>query len=176
MRAQIDIGVAALASGITQVLTLQPCNGSGTHVNLTWLGYQTGTQYGHDGCCADASSHHASAHDDGKAKLDIDTWFFLQVAYLIDKLKAQPEGPGSLFDSSVVLVPNNMDRGNNHKVRDMPWLLAGNAGGYFATGRALAANNATTCQLFTSICGAFGVSPTGFVDPAYGGELPGLRA
>ncbi len=175
LRAQMDIGVAALAAGVTQVLTIQASNGSGTHVNLTWLGYQTGTNYGHDGCCADASSHHASAHDNGKAKTDIDTWFFAQVAYLLDKLKAQTEGNGSLFDSSVLLVPNNMDHGNNHKVRDQPWLMAGSAGGVFKTGRVLQTNNASHTQLLTGICNAFGVSPEGFVDPAYGGELPGLR-
>ncbi len=175
LRAQIDIGVAALAAGVTQVLTLQASNGSGTHVNLTWLGYKTGTPYGHDGCCADSSSHHASAHDNGEAKTAIDRWFFDQLAYLIQKLKAQAEGNGSIFDNSVVLIPNNMDHGNNHKVGNQPWLLAGSAGGYFKTGRLLKTNNAPHTQLLTGLCNAFGVSPDGFVHPDYGGELPGLR-
>jgi len=176
LRLQIDLGVAALAAGVTQVLTIQASNGSGTHVNLTWLGYKTGTPYGHDGCCADSSSHHASAHDNGAAKTAVDRWFFEQLAYLIGKLKAEKEGSSSIFDSSVVLVPNNMDHGNTHKVKNLPWLLAGSAGGYFKTGRMVAAANASHTQVLASVCAAMGVSTDGFIDPAYSSaELPGLR-
>lgn len=176
LRAQIDLGVAALAAGVSQVLTIQASNGSGTHVNLTWLGYKTGTPYGHDGCCADSSSHHASAHDNGAAKTAIDTWFWAQLAYLLGKLQAEKEGSSSLLDSSVVFVPNNMDHGNNHKVKNLPYLLAGSAGGYFKTGRLVTAGNASHTQVLASICAALGVPTDGFIDPAYpAAELPGLR-
>lgn len=57
----------------------------------------------------------------------------------------------------------------------MPWLLAGSCGGYFAPGRAIAAGNASHTGVLAGICNAFGVPTDGFLDPAYGGELKGLR-
>ena len=177
LHAQIDIGVAALAAGVTQVLTIQPTNGQGANVNLTWLGYKSGTPYGHDGCCADASSHHAAAHDNGQAKTDVDRWFFEQVAYLITKLKAEKEGTSSIFDNSLVLVPNNMGMGNTHAILGLRWLLAGTAGGYFKPGRVIPSTSASHTGVLAAICNAFGVPVDGFIDPNYGtAELPGLRA
>jgi hypothetical protein len=163
LRAQIDIGVAALAAGSSQVLTI-----------LSWLGFQTVPGMTGDGI--PFNTHHGTAHSGPTRKNVVDKWFFDQVAYLIGKLKAEKEGSSSIFDNSVVLVTNNMNYGGRHEVKDLSWLLAGSAGGYFKTGRLVRANNASHTQVLVGICNALGVSADGFADPAYGGELPGLRA
>lgn len=93
LRAQIDIGVAALAAGSSQVLTLAACNGTGSHVILSWLGYQrAGVDPGAGG--GDVNAHHGVAHSGGVKKDAVDRWFFQQVAYLLDK----PKGTGELPD------------------------------------------------------------------------------
>jgi hypothetical protein len=174
LTAQIDIGVAALAAGLSQVLTLHASSGTGSHYCPTWLGYS-----GPDGYITDAGDeacHHAIAHADDAVKLVIDTWFYQKVAYLIAKLKSVPEGGGTMFDNTVVLVTNPMDSGNHHEISNLPWLLAGSAGGFFKTGQALQTNDASHTGLLIGLCNAFGVSPTGWADPNYGGELAGLRA
>lgn len=158
------------------MLTIQASNGVGAHVNLTWLGYKAGVP-SDDPCCAEANSHHAAAHSNGQAKTDVDTWFFKQLAYLLQKLKDEREDASSISDSCLVVCPNNMDYGERHGVHNLPWLLAGSAGGYFKTGRVVPSNNASHTRVLAGICSAMGVSPDGLIDPAYGDtELPGLRA
>jgi hypothetical protein len=62
----------------------------------------------------------------------------------------------------------------------MPWFMAGNANGYFKTGRHVATGRDVAQNgRFVSILHAFGLVPPDdtFGDPKFGlGELPGLRA
>jgi hypothetical protein len=174
LTAQIDNGVAALAAGLSQVLTLHATSSCGCHYVPTWLGIgATGTQSGIGG---DVSSHHGIAHglDGPDAKNAIDTWFCQKVAYLVGKLKGVPEGGGTMFDNSVVLVTNVMWA--DHVIYNLPWFLIGSAGGFFKTGQVLATNDASHTGLLIGLANAFGVSTAGWVDANYGGELPGLRA
>ncbi len=173
LRAQIDLGVAALAAGLTQVLTIQVSNGVGAHVILSWLGYErTGIDPGSGG--TDLHAHHGVAHEGGEIKERVDRWFFEQAAYLIEKLKAIKEGGTSIFDQSVVLIPNNMDHGNRHRIMGLPWLIAGGAGGALKTGRVVKSQNDYSSRLLVSVCHALGVPSAGFADPEYGGELAAL--
>ena len=48
---------------------------------------------------------------------------------LLAKLKATPEGPGNLLDSSAILASSDCAEGKSHSNRDYPILLAGRAGG-----------------------------------------------
>ena len=59
----------------------------------------------------------------------------------------------------------------------MPYLLAGDAGGYFESGRYLKYAGAWHNDLLTSICHAMGSQVSTFGNPAYcTGELSGLTA
>jgi hypothetical protein len=174
LTAQIDIGVAALAAGMSQVLTLHASSGVASHYCPTWLGYPSFDGYITD--AGDENSHHAISHGNNGPKLALDTWFFQKLAYLISKLKSVPEGGGTMFDNSVVLVTNCMDNGNHHEVYNLPWLLAGSAGGYFKTGQALVTTDVSHTGVLIGLCNAFGVSSAGWADANYGGELPGLHA
>ena len=58
-------------------------------------------------------------------------------AYFLDKLRATPDGDGTLLDHSLVLYGSGMSDGNQHNHTDLPILLAGGASGRLKGGRHL---------------------------------------
>ncbi len=50
-------------------------------------------------------------------------------AYLLDRLKATPEGNGNLLDNSLILYGSSISDGNLHTHHDLPIVLAGGGGG-----------------------------------------------
>jgi hypothetical protein len=122
----MDIFVAAFACGLTRIGTLQ-WGGSTSEQQFPWLGINSG--------------HHTMSHvGDGDlgnmAQLvKINNWYAQQFAYLLGKLDAIQEGTGTLLDNSIVAWTNELSKGNTHSSHNIPWVLAGSAGGYFRTGR-----------------------------------------
>ncbi|MCA9527542.1 MAG: DUF1552 domain-containing protein [Myxococcales bacterium] len=111
--------------------------------------------------------HHELSHDDGRhgEKLNaILGWFGEQTAYLLRQLKATPEGEGTLFDSVVYLQGSDIGEGN-HTVRNIPFVLAGNGGGAFTTGRFLDyPQGESHNRLLIAIMNAFGLPGDVFGD------------
>jgi hypothetical protein len=123
---QMDILVAAFACGLTRIATLQ-WGGSTSEQQFPWLGINSGHH---------TMSHVGDSDLNNMAQLvKINTWYAQQFAYLIGKLDAIQEGAGTLLDSSVVGWTNEISKGNTHDAHNIPWILAGSAGGYFKTGR-----------------------------------------
>jgi hypothetical protein len=58
-----------------------------------------------------------------------------QLAYLLGRLKSVQEGSGTLLDHCLVCYGSALSDGNGHSKRNLPILLAGNAGGTVRTGR-----------------------------------------
>jgi len=105
--------------------------------------------------------HHAVSHHRNdpeliakKAKIDVHQAQLL--AYFLDKLKATPDGDGSLLDHSLVLYGGGMGNGNLHRHTDLPCLMAGKLGGAFKTGQHLAypTNTPMTNLLLTILASA----------------------
>jgi hypothetical protein len=96
-----------------------------------------------------------------------------QFAYLLDQLKARPEGEGTMLDHSVVVLVTEVCDGNTHSHDDMPFVLAGRAGGAIRPGRLLSYDYARHGGLWASVANAMGQSFTGFGDS--GGRAPGRR-
>jgi hypothetical protein len=65
----------------------------------------------------------------------INTYHVEQFAYLVGKLKAVPEGDGTLLDNCMVAYGSALGDGNRHTHHDLPVLLAGKGGGSLKTGR-----------------------------------------
>lgn len=89
------------------------------------------------------SSHHdTSHHANNPEKLDqyerIVTWHVAQFAYLMEKLRAIPEGEGTLLDNCALLFGSGFRDGNAHNPHDLPLLLAGRAGGALKPGQHIA--------------------------------------
>jgi hypothetical protein len=59
-----------------------------------------------------------------------------QYRYLLDKLNAYQEAGGStVLDNSAVVFANELSDGLEHNFMDMPFLIAGSAGGYLKQGQ-----------------------------------------
>ncbi len=52
-----------------------------------------------------------------------------ELAYLLEQLKATPEGAGNLLDSMVILGTSDVSSGREHSLFDYPILIAGKGGG-----------------------------------------------
>ncbi|HEX4425282.1 MAG TPA: DUF1552 domain-containing protein [Terriglobales bacterium] len=87
-------------------------------------------------------SHHPLSHHAGDAgKMDkvakINAYHIKMLAYYLEKLKATPDGDGSLLDHSVVLYGSGLSDGNLHLHDSLPVLLAGGGAGKIKGGRHL---------------------------------------
>jgi hypothetical protein len=78
------------------------------------------------------------------------------MATLVDRMKAIPADDGTLFSSSIVLFGNHMQDGSNHDGNHLPWISAGNLGGYFKTGVCLPDHQPST-GFMGEVCKAFEV-------------------
>ena len=77
--------------------------------------------------------HTASHHSNARARMDtfaqINRYHVQMLGYFLEKLKATPDGDGTLLDHSVVLYGSSMSNGNQHDHDPLPILVAGGASG-----------------------------------------------
>ncbi|KYF88621.1 hypothetical protein BE17_14530 [Sorangium cellulosum] len=167
-RLQMDLLAMALACDLTRIASIQWSATQAGKV-FTWLGQ--------------SDTHHALSHSSPglQAKqqqlVDIGRWQAEQLAYLLGKLDAVPEGAGTLLDNTIVLWCTDISAGQSHSRRDMPYVIAGRAGGALRTGRFLSYAGDPHNNLLVALCNAMGVDVSTFGNPAYcTGPLPGLLA
>ena len=83
--------------------------------------------------------HATSHHQDNPEKLEkltkINTYHVSLIAYFMDKLKAIPDGDGTLLDHSLVLFGSSMSNSNMHNHSPLPVFVAGGACGRVKGGR-----------------------------------------
>lgn len=178
---QTDLLVMALACDLTRVGTLQLGRAGAGH-RFNWLG----PEFASDpllGPVCHAKGFHALAHRDtfpgSRAKLvKIHTWYAEQVAYLLGRLAAIPEGGGTLLDNTLVVWFNELGTGGDHGHERTPWVLAGNVGRFFKTGQVVSFPGQPHNRLLLTLCHALGVSTDTFGDPDYctAGPLTGVTA
>ena len=144
-RLQIDTMVAALACDQTRIATFMYENGNGQKVPR-WLGIY--------------EEHHDLSHRQDAASLDkltaINTDIAEHYAYLLQKLDSIPEGDGTMLDNTFVVWANELGDGRYHRTENIPFVLAGGAGGYFETGRFIRAGGQDHNRLLVSMCHAMG--------------------
>jgi hypothetical protein len=174
---QSDILLAALACDLTRVGTIEHGRAGANH-RLIWLGddYASDKNIKGDGTVG----IHGLAHNEGNQAARqmlarCHQWYASQVAYIVSRLKAIPEGGGTMADNTLVVWMNEMGTGN-HSLKNTPWVLVGSAGGYLKTGKVLSFPGQPHNRLLVNICNAMGLPDRTFGDPDYGaaGPLPGL--
>ncbi|MEQ8785988.1 MAG: DUF1552 domain-containing protein [Pirellulaceae bacterium] len=130
-----------------------------------------------------AEGHHTLAHLDprtaeGKDKLDklqrIDQWYVAQFAYLLEKLRATPEGEGTLLDSCLLMYGSGLAWGRLHNRENLPIVLAGGGGGAIEGGRHVRYQSEPLANLFLSLLDRAGVALPRIADSS--GRLGGLTA
>jgi hypothetical protein len=173
----IDLGVAAFAADLTRCVVMQVSDQGAANLVLSWLGFSSGGPLASDPNTGDANGFHAIAHENTARKVQCDTWFQGQLAYIIGQLKGITDATGkSMLDSSVVVGMNSM-RSGTHETTGVPVVMAGSCGGYYKTGRSLALPAGTPNNgLLVSLCNAMGTPVTTFGETSYGGELTALKA
>ena len=199
LKAQMDMVVAAMACDLTRTATLLLSNSHNNNYTFPWLADK---DPGFDGIIdpnkGETSAggpgdglrhHHSIAHAERKSpehtrrKNYVDQWFISQFAYLLERLKTTLDPDGRpMLENTVVLFMNLQKTGPGHQTHDVPWILGGNADGYFDTGRYWRSpkrpngETLTTTNLLTSIMKAMGVEQDHFATSAYGGEFSALKA
>ena len=76
--------------------------------------------------------HHSLTHDEpGNQPLVAAATRYIigEFAYMLEALRAVPEGDGNLLDNSVLLASTDTGDGNGHTIDDYPILVAGRGGG-----------------------------------------------
>jgi len=160
-RAQMDLAVTSLACGMTNVASVQFSHTVGPTV-FSWLGISDG--------------HHSLSHaGDGDTVgvanfVATERWYAEQFAYLVEQmmLTPDPETDGSLLDSTVVLWAKELGDGRMHTCEGVPFVIAGDGGGAFRTGRYLQCGGQYHSRLLVSICQAMGLNNDTFGDPGAG--------
>src|SRR5262245_57125163 len=117
-----------------------------------------------------AEGHHdLSHHGRNKEKLakigKINRFHIEQFAYLLGKLKAVKEGPGTLLDNCMIVYGSGIGDGDRHNHDDLPILLAGKARGAFHPGRHMRVPRETPLMnLYLSMLDQVGVRVSSFGD------------
>ena len=123
------------------------------------------------------SHHELSHHENKEDKIDqykrVTRWHVEQYAYLLEKLRAIPEGDSNLLDNSMILLGCGMSDGNRHDPNNLPILVGGGGGGTLPSGRHIASEkNTPLCNLYMSMLERVGAPVMEFGDST--GPLVGL--
>lgn len=161
MRLMADLLVLAFRTRSTPVATLMlSAESSGrTFPNL-------GITEGHH-----SLSHHERRADKLEQIRKIDAFYARQLAYLIGRMRAVPEGDGTLLDNSLLVYGSGIRDGDRHDHVNLPVVLAGGAAGAARTGRYRKLSSPRPmCDLYQGILRIHGVDTPRFGDSA--GALP----
>ncbi|MDP6579782.1 MAG: DUF1552 domain-containing protein [Vicinamibacterales bacterium] len=82
-------------------------------------------------------SHHQNDPENLAMLAKINTHHIAQFGYFLEKLRATPDGDGSLLDHSLLVYGAGISDGNLHFHLDLPTLLAGGGAGHLKGGRHL---------------------------------------
>ena len=125
VKLMFDLQVLALQADITRVISFQLAREVSTRTYP-----QIGVPEAHH-----PTSHHQN-DPEKLAKLEkINTYHVSLFAYLLEKLKATPDGEGSLLDNSMYLFGSGMGNPDVHDHSKLPILVAGGAAGTMKGGR-----------------------------------------
>ena len=146
LKAHFDLASSSLVAGLTSVCTIR-CEHLGMRLSGLGLGAQTVHHIGHmiqgkeDGTVENSGAGRvfekgAPVGEFATRKVILD-FHMQQIAGLWEKLKAVPEGNGTMADNTMIIYFS--DHGDRHHSPFYLWPLTvlGDAGGFFRTGRYL---------------------------------------
>ena len=119
----LEIGIAALQSGLTNVLTV----GSGRgHFNGSYVGAGVTDRRGH------ALGHVNQAEEDFWVK--IRQYNCHMMIKIMKALESTPEGDGTMMDNTLIVYTSDAADHHHSRGDNWPFVLLGNGGGLFKTG------------------------------------------
>jgi hypothetical protein len=158
-KAFIDMMVMCFACDLTRVGTLQFTDYHDPH--FPWLGLPIPGTY---------DSWHTMIHEvpnggDPAPVQGAMDWYMDRLAYLITSLASTPDGPdgaGRLLDRMLVVSTSEFGNGGTHSTAELPYVLAGQAGGALTTNRHVNASGRTSGELYAGFLRLFGFDDTCF--------------
>jgi hypothetical protein len=159
----MDLQVLAFQTDLTRVITYVPAR-EGSNRSYREIGISDG-------------HHSITHHQNDPEKIDnvakIDNLLVQTFGYLLEKLKATPDGDGSLLDHSIIVYGSGTADGNRHTHHDLPVLVAGGGAGQIKGGRHLRYPTETPLNnLYLNLLGKAGVQVDNFGDST--GHLSGI--
>ena len=157
IKLHFDLAALAFQADITRVVTLlgaRDLTGRSYPFPKSDLFPQGGTSVGYHG-----GSHHQDDPIQIQRYSLLNRYHVSTMAYFAQKLKATPDGDGTLLDRSLVLYGSNMGNSNQHQHYDVGHFLVGGANGQLKGGRHLAyeRKTVTTGNLLLSILDMYGI-------------------
>ncbi len=154
-RMQCDIIALAMAAGITHSATLQIGDGNdSTEYVIGGVKQPRYHQISHriysDGASGDPIPDAALKHH------EIDRIHLRIFKYLLDRLDSYKVGAGTLLDQGVAVLTNDLGTGVGHSYNNIPYVIAGGAGGFLKTGQFLDAGGVTSNQMMNTLGAAVG--------------------
>ena len=121
----MDLQVLAFQTDLTRVITYVPAR-EGSNRSYREIGVSDG--------------HHSITHHQNDAEkienvAKIDALLVKNFAYLLERLKATPDGEGNLLDHSIIVYGSGTGDGNRHTHHDLPVALVGGGAGQIKGGR-----------------------------------------
>jgi len=119
-KVQSDLLVHAFASGQTRVASymLTKCQ---SLTRFPWLGLAGNRHH-------DYTHNNAGSPEQQRIMRDITRWHVEEFAYLLERMRATPEGDGNLLDHTCCVYVHEHAEANIHKCNGLAILLAGHAG------------------------------------------------
>jgi hypothetical protein len=112
--------------------------------------------------------HHSMSHHGNNAErlaglVKLNTYHVELFGRFLQKLRATPDGDGSLLDHSVILFGSGMSESDTHSRLDIPTLLAGRGGGTLEGNRHIQAKKETPfANLLLALSQKFGAETASF--------------
>ena len=159
-----DLQVLALQADVTRVITFQLARETSTRTYP-----EIGVPDPHH-----PTSHHGNDPEKIAKIAKINQFHVSLFAYFLEKLKATPEGNGTLLDHSVYLYGSGMGNPNVHDHVKVPILVAGGAAGRIKGGRHIKyAEPTPMANLHLTLLDSVGVHLDSFADST--GKIDTLR-
>ena len=125
LKLMFDLQVLAYKSEITRISTLMLARENSNAV--------------YPGAGVREGFHNASHHSNERKNMDqfavINQYHVKMLAYFLERLRATPDGDGTLLDHSMILYGSSLSDGNEHNFDPLPIVLAGGASGRLSGGR-----------------------------------------
>jgi hypothetical protein len=110
-------------------------------------------------------SHHQRNKEKTEKLVKISRYHMEQFVYFLTKLKATPDGDGTLLDHSLILYGSGLADGDRHDHHNLPTLLAGRGSGTLKPGRHVRSPRETPmANLFVAMLDRVGVPAETFGD------------
>lgn len=146
MQVMCDLTVLAFQTDTTRVSTYIGSTPNG--VSYPELGFK--------------DEHHSQTHHNNRTEMvnkvqAITAFNIAQFAYMVKKMHSIKEGSGTLLDNCLMMWGSGLEDGNKHTRENLPFILAGKAGGTVKTGRYLPDTKGNQGDLLTTILSCAGI-------------------